>query len=120
VHADGKNATVGLYAPDFSTDALVDALIPCTSVATCALRTTLKGLGVTQLVTQLTNGSCLLTVLFVCVVPGPSAASVLGNITSQLTVYGSPINTDVATINKLTVYGASGVTPGTFRDLQVK
>jgi Tfp pilus assembly protein PilX len=119
VHADGKNATVGLYAPDFSTDALVDALIPCTNIATCALRTTLKALGVTSLINTLTSGSCLLTVI-VCVVPGPSLASVVGNITSQLTAYGSAIHNDVATVNNLTIYGASGVTPASFRDLNTK
>jgi len=119
VHADGKNATVGLYAPDFSTTALVDALIPCTDLLTCNLRTTLKALGVKELVEKLTSGECLLTVL-VCVVPGPSVASVLGNITSQLTAYGSPIHSDVDVVQALKVYGVSGITPGTFRDLMLR
>jgi hypothetical protein len=119
VHADGKNATVGLYAPDFSTTALVDALIPCTDLLTCDLRTTLKTLGVKELVEKLTSGECLLTVL-VCVVPGPSVASVLGNITSQLTAYGSPIHSDVDVVKALKVYGVSGITPGTFRDLMLR
>ena len=119
VHADGKNATVGLYAPDFSTTALVNALIPCNNALTCALRTTLTGLGVTQLIDQLTSGNCLLTVI-VCVVPGPSTASVLGNITSQLSGYGSPIHSDPDVVKAIKVYGISGVTPGTFRDLQLK
>ncbi|MEJ7826151.1 MAG: hypothetical protein WKF48_12015 [Solirubrobacteraceae bacterium] len=119
VHADGKNATVALVAPDFSTTALVNALIPCTDLVTCTLRTTLKALGVTQLVNTLTSGECLATVLFVCVVPGPSVASVLGNITSQLTAYGSPIHSDVDVVKALEVYGVSGITPGTFRDLMM-
>lgn len=119
VHADGKNATVALVAPDFSTAALVDALIPCTDLLTCELRTTLKTLGVKQLVEKLTSGECLLTVL-VCVVPGPSVASVLGNITSQLTAYGSPIHSDVDVVKAVEVYGVSGITPGTFRDLMLR
>jgi len=120
VHADGKNATVGLYAPDFSTTALVDAVIPCTDLVTCTLRTTLKALGLAELVDKLTSGQCLATVLFVCVVPGPSVASVLGNITSQLTAYGSPIHSDPDVVEALKVYGVSGITPGTFRDLMLR
>ena len=116
-HADGKNATIGLVAPEFDTDALVNALIPCSDLATCALRTTLKALGISALVNELTSGSCLLRVL-TCVVPGPSVSSVLASLTTQLSGYGSAIRSDVATIEALTVYGASGVTPGTFRDLQ--
>ena len=116
-HADGKNATIGLVAPEFDTDALVNALIPCSDLLTCALRTTLKALGISALVNELTSGSCLLRVL-TCVVPGPSVSSVLASLTTQLSGYGSAIRSDVATIEALTVYGASGVTPGTFRDLQ--
>jgi len=117
VHADGKNAKVALIAPDFDASALVDALIPCTDIATCALRVTLKALGVPALITRLTSGTCLLDSILGCVVQAPSVASVVGNITSQLTTYGSAIHSDVDVIKALEVYGASGVTPGTFRDL---
>ena len=44
--------------------------------------------------------------------------TVVGGITAQMTTYGSAIRSDVATINALTVHGASGVVPGSFRDLQ--
>ena len=128
VHADGKNATVGLVPPDFSTDALVDALL-CPAVLTCALAPTVKllagTLGVSGLVDALINGRCLVTVpILGCTVSLPpvagGATAVAASITAQLSNYGSFIRSDVATVNKLKVYGASGVTPGTFRDLQVK
>lgn len=45
---------------------------------------------------------------------------VLNAITSKLSSYGSAIHSDVATVNALKVHGASGVTPGTFRDLQAR
>ncbi len=99
VHADGKNATVGLYPP-FDSDALVCALVSCPSL----LATVLKALSVTALVNTLVG---LLPV-----------ASIVSAITSQLSGYGSAIHSDVATIELLKVYGASGVAPGTFRDMQ--
>jgi hypothetical protein len=113
VHADGKNATIGLIAPDFDTNTLVCALLTCPSV----LATTLQALGVTSLLNTLISGNCLLTVI-VCVVPGPSPAALLGALTTQLSTYGSAIHSDVTAINRLSVYGTSGVVSGTFRDLQ--
>ncbi|MEJ7787071.1 MAG: hypothetical protein WKF96_19895 [Solirubrobacteraceae bacterium] len=125
VHADGKNATVGLVTPDFSTDALVDALL-CPGVS-CAHAGTVKllagTLGVSGLVDALVNGTCLETApILGCTVslPGQGATAVASGIAAQLSNYGSAIHSDVAKINKLMVYGSSGVTPGTFRDLHVK
>jgi hypothetical protein len=90
----------------------------------CALAPTLNGLfgvlGVTGTVNALINGTCLVSLpILGCTValPGLGLNAVLGGITSQLTTYGSAIHSDVATINALTVYGASGVAPGSFRDL---
>ena len=122
VHADGKNSTVGIVPPDFDTTALVNGLL-CPGVL-CALAPTLNGLfgvlGVTGTVNALINGTCLVSLpILGCTValPGLGLNAVLGGITSQLSTYGSAIHSDVATINALTVYGASGVAPGSFRDL---
>ena len=116
VHADGKNATVGLIAPDFNSNALVCALVTCPSL----LATTLQALGATDLVNTLVNGGCLLRVLGICTLslPASPVANVVSAISSQLSTYGSAIRSDVDVIDNLTVYGASGVVPGTFRDLQ--
>ena len=114
--------------PDFSTDALVDALL-CPAVLTCTLAPTVKllvgTLGVSGLVDALINGRCLVSLpILGCTVSLPAvtggATAVAASITAQLANYGSAIHSDVATVNELTVYGASGVTPGTFRDQQVK
>ena len=63
VHADGKNATIALVAPDFNTAALVSGLL-CPG-ALCALAPTLNGLlgtlGVSGTVNALINGTCLVT-----------------------------------------------------------
>lgn len=114
VHADGANATVALI-PDVDSNALVCALVSCPSL----LATTLQALGVTDLVNTLISGGCLVRVV-VCVLslPPTPVGTVLGAITSQLSTYGSAIRSDVATIKALTVYGASGVLPESFRDLQ--
>ena len=123
IHADGKNASVNIVAPDFDTNALVNGVL-CPGIS-CALAPTLTGLlgtlGVSGIVDALVNGRCLVSLPLVgCTVylPAQGATSVINNITSQLSTYGSAIHSDVATINALTVYGASGVVPGTFRDLQ--
>ena len=123
VHADGKNATIALVAPDFNTAALVNGLL-CPG-ALCALAPTLNGLlgtlGVSGTVNALINGTCLVSLpLLGCTVslPGLGLNTVVGGITAQMTTYGSAIRSDVATINALTVHGASGVVPGSFRDLQ--
>jgi Tfp pilus assembly protein PilX len=116
VQADGKNATIGLYPPPFDTDTLVCALVSCPSL----LGTTLKLLGVTDLVNTLVNGGCVLRVAGLCTLTLTAlpVASVVTAISSQLSNYGSAIHSDVATIDALAVYGASGVLPGSFRDLQ--
>ncbi len=123
VHADGKAGSVNIVAPDFDTNALVNGLL-CPGVL-CPLAPTVTGLlgalGVSGVVDALINGRCLLTLpILGCTVslPGLGLNTVIGGITSQLSSYGSAIHSDVSVINAFTVYGASGVTPGTFRDLQ--
>jgi hypothetical protein len=110
VNADGKSGRVTVSEPlTIDTNALVDALIPCPPVLGCLLRTTIKALGgVTSIIDRL-----LLEVGLTAVVN-----ALLGQLTPQYAAYGSAITSDVAKINAITVYGASGVLPGTFRDLQ--
>lgn len=124
VHADGRNAQVGLIAPDFNTTTLVNTLLGCPSG--CLLANTLTGLlgtlGVNGVLDALINGQCLVSLpILGCTLRLPPLAggvtSVLAGITAQLTGYGSAIHSDVDVIENLKVYGASGVTPGTFRDL---
>ena len=71
----------------------------------------------TSLLNTLISGNCLLQVI-VCVIPGPSPAASWRALTTQLSTYGSAIHSDVTAINRLSVYGTSGVVSGTFRDLQ--
>jgi hypothetical protein len=128
VHADGKNATVGIVPPDFQTTGLVTAVL-CPGVS-CALAPTLNGLlsvlGVNGTIDALINGTCLVSLpLLGCTVslPGQGISGItkiVTNITSQLTAYGSAIHSDVGIVKALKVYGASGVSPGTFRDLNAK
>ena len=108
VHADGKNATVGLVPPPFNTDSLVDAVLCHGPVpALCFLAGVVKFLGVGALVDRLVQ-----------LLGTAGVSSVINGIAAQLSNYGSAIHSDVATIDALKVYGASGVLPGTFRDLQ--
>ncbi len=128
VHADGKNATVGIVPPDFDTSSLVSAVL-CPG-ALCALAPTLNGLlgtlGVSGTVNALINGTCLVSLpLLGCTVslPGQGVTGItkiVNNVTSQLTNYGSAIRSDVLLVKELKVYGVSGITPGTFRDLNLK
>ncbi len=124
VHADGKNATIGLIAPDFDTNALINGLL-CPGLLCAVVAPTLTGLlgtlGVSGVVNALINGQCLVTLpILGCTVslPGLGLNTVVGGITAQLSTYGSAIHSDVATINNLKVYGTSGVVSGSFRDLQ--
>ena len=117
IHADGKNATVNLVPPPFSTNALVDALL-CPGLL-CASAGLVKALPVGTIVDTLISGTCLVTVpILGCTVslPGLPVATVLGGITAQLSTYGSAIHSNWAVIDAVKVYGASGVVPGTFRD----
>jgi Tfp pilus assembly protein PilX len=111
VNADGKSAKVGIYPPfTFSASALVDSLIPCEVPALniCLLRNTLKALDpATELVTSLLNAVGL----------GSIVNGVLSQLSPQNASYGSPITSDVTAINALTVTGASGVVPSSFREL---
>ena len=43
--------------------------------------------------------------------------AILGQLQPQRASYGSAITSDVAAVNAISVYGASGVIPKTFRDL---
>lgn len=132
VHADGANSVVSTIPPDFNTDTLaraiacqpsVLALVSCNVIAPL-----LTALGVSALVDKLINGDpCFIKVgvlvlgvtVQTCVaLPATPAATVVAGITSQLAPYGSPIRSDPAIVGALTVYGTSGVIPGTFMDLQ--
>lgn len=116
VYADGKSAKIGIYPPPvtINTNALVDTLIPCTTVlfvTDCTLRDTIKALGsVTSIVDDLIARVGLTA----------TTNAILNQVNPQRAAYGSAITADVAAIKKLTVYGASGVVPGTFRDLQAR
>ncbi len=115
VNADGKSGRVTIIPPaaTFSTNALVDQLLPCVpglaGVATCLVNATVKALGgVTAVVDGLVNRLGL----------APVTAAILNIVKPQREAYGSAMTADVAAVKKLTVYGASGVVPGTFQDLQ--
>ena len=127
IHADGKNAQVNVIAPDFDSVALINGLL-CPGLL-CALAPTVTGLlattGLNGVLDGLINGCIGVKVLGACVGVNTAAAgitvnSITGGITSQLSTYGSAIHSDVAVINALKVYGASGVIPGTFRDLHAR
>jgi hypothetical protein len=112
VVSDGKSSKVAVYPPEvtINTNSLVDALIPCVvvlGIPSCVLRNTIKALGVTALVDQLVSVVGLTTVV----------NSILAQVQPQRSAYGSAITADVAAIDKLTVYGTSGVVSGTFRDV---
>lgn len=111
VNADGKSAKIGIYPPQLtlSTNALVDSLIPCKDLVSCLLNSTVKALsGVTSIVDSLVSHLGLSSVV----------TGILGQLQPQRANYGSAITSDMAAINAVTVYGASGVVGGTFRDLQ--
>ncbi len=109
VNADGKSGKITVYEPlTINTNALVDALFPCPPILNCVLNGTLKALGVTALVDQLLTLLNLNTVV----------NALLAQLNPQYQAYGSAITSDVDKVNALSVYGASGVLPGTFRDLQ--
>lgn len=112
VYADGKSAKVNIIPPPvtINTNSLVDALIPCEIPAlnVCLLRATIKALGgVLEIVDDLISRLGLSTV----------TSAILGQVNPQRASYGSAIVSDLAAVNSLTVYGASGVVPGSFRDL---
>ncbi|WP_354697463.1 hypothetical protein DSM112329_03093 [Paraconexibacter sp. AEG42_29] len=110
VHADGKSAKVTIVPPPLTvnTNALVDSLIPCTGLVSCLLNTTVKVVGgVLDIVNRLISEVGL----------GPVVNGLLNQLNPQRASYGSAITSDVATANALTVYSASGVIPGTFKDL---
>lgn len=116
VYADGKSAKVAIYPPPvtINTNTLVDGLIPCTTVllvTTCVLRDTIKALG------SLTE---IVDALIAEVGRKATVDGILKQVRPQRAQYGSAITADVAAIDKLKVYGASGVVPGTFRDLQAR
>jgi hypothetical protein len=118
VNADGKNAVVSVVPPDFHTATLVNALL-CPGTL-CASAPLVTALGLSGAVDALVNGRCLVTVLGVCTVslPPTPVSTVVGALGAQLSTYGAGIRSDVAVIDALTVAGASGVMPGSFRDLR--
>ncbi|MEJ7785772.1 MAG: hypothetical protein WKF96_13280 [Solirubrobacteraceae bacterium] len=113
VYADGKSAKVGIYPPPvtINTNALVETLVPCTTVllvTSCLLQNTVKALGgVTAIVDRLIELVGLTA----------TTNAILDQVRPQRAQYGSAVTADVNAIASLKVYGASGVTPGTFRDL---
>jgi Tfp pilus assembly protein PilX len=113
VYADGKSAKVSIIPPPITinTTTLIASLIPCEIPAlnVCVLRGTITALGsVLGIVDDLISRLGLATV----------TTALLGQLNPQRATYGSAIVSDLTTVNAITVYGASGVTPGTFRDLQ--
>lgn len=128
VYADGRSAKVGIYPPNLTvnTNSLVSSLL-CPG-ALCALAPTLNGLvgtlGVGGTIDALVNGACLVRVLGICTVslPGLGVTAVVNGLVGQLNpqraAYGSAITAHVDAIDRIVVYGASGVVPGSFRDLQ--
>jgi len=113
VSADGKSGRVTIVPPPvtLNTSALVDALVPCTVVlglTVCTLRDTIKALGsVTTIVDDLVARVGL----------AATTTAIVNQLGPQRASYGSAITSDVAAVNALTVYGASGVIPKTFREL---
>lgn len=105
VYADGKSAKVAIYPPTLSLNfnalrAAACAPLPFLQRTVCLL------LGTVGALTDLLGLSVV--------------SSALAQLNPQRDLYGSAITTDTAAINSLTAYGASGVIPGTFRDLQAR
>lgn len=113
VYADGKSAKVAIYPPPPTIDSttLVDQLVPCTSLTSCADNTFIKVLGSLRAIVDDLIGR---------VGSGPTVNAILDQVRPERAKYGSAITADVAAIDNLKVYGASGVVPGTFRDLQAR
>ena len=113
VYADGKSAKVAIYPPPVTIDStkLVDQLVPCTDLLSCADNTLIKALGsLTAIVDDLIGRVGL----------APTVNAILDQARPERAKYGAAITADVAAINNLKVHGASGVVPGTFRDLQAR
>lgn len=118
-YADGKSGRVGIYPPELvlsnsAMSNLIDSLVPCTTVLLvrdCTVRDTVKGvlttLGVAGAVDSLIGIAGLEAVV----------NGLVAELNPQRSAYGSAIVSDVATVNAITVYGASGIVPGSFRDL---
>jgi Tfp pilus assembly protein PilX len=124
VSADGKSGMVTVVPPPltFSTSTLITYLVGNGLVGT-TLNGLLGVLGVNGTIDALINGQCLVTLLGSCTVSLPALGTtavvngILNQLQSQRAAYGSAITSDVAAVNLLTVYGASGVIPKTFREL---
>ncbi|MEJ7786283.1 MAG: hypothetical protein WKF96_15880 [Solirubrobacteraceae bacterium] len=110
VYADGRSAKVGVHPPlVLNTTELITSLIPCEpALNTCLVRNTVLALGGVLQINALLDAVGLTKVV----------NGILNQLNPQRTSYGSAIVSDVNAIKSLTAYGASGVIPGSFRDLQ--
>lgn len=113
VYADGKSAKVAIYPPPLTIDSntLVDQLVPCIDLLSCADNALVKSLETLRAIVDDLIGRVGLT---------PTVNAILDQVGPERPKYGSAITADVAAIDNLKVYGASGVVPGTFRDLQAR
>jgi len=111
VYTDGRGAKVSIVPPPLTinTTSLIASLIPCEIPAlnVCLLRDTIQALGgVLAIVDDLISRLGLSTVV----------SAILTQVNPQRASYGSAIVSDVSAVDLVTVFGASGVTPGTFND----
>jgi hypothetical protein len=116
VVTDGKSGVVGVYPPDLTIDnyRLIDDLVPCKGILSCATNGTLKLLnGVGSLVNGLLDALGLSAV-------GDLVDGLTGQLTPQREAYGSAITADVRAIREVKVLSASAIVPGTFRDLAAR
>lgn len=104
VYADGKHAKVGIYPPPLSPVNIVTLRNSVCSSLQLLQRTACLLLG--------TVGGLLGAVGL-----DPLVNGILDQLNPRRANYGSAIVSDVNGINSLTAYGASGVIPGSFRDL---
>lgn len=108
VYADGAGAKVGVYPPLVVNNNDLRDLICSTRVLQCTVQGVLNLVG-----SLLTVVSSLINIAGL----GPVVDGINAQLNPQQTKYGSAIVSDVIAIKSLTAYGASGVTPGSFRDL---
>jgi Tfp pilus assembly protein PilV len=112
VYADGNSARIGIYPPPLSVDqnALINSIYGCDPfpILTCTTLKALNGIG------NLVGG--LLDALGLGAV-NRLVDGLTGQLNPQRVSYGSAVTADVAAIDAVTMFGPSGLVPGTFRDL---